>query len=146
MFVGYAGWSAGQLLVNGREALIGPFQPYFWATGTRQSWRMYGVVDRRSARLEIHVLEGTWQPAYVDLTEHDWQGTLLRQERLGLAELRRYARLARERDPVFRRVFGTGIRSYLRRDFHPAQTSDEHLAQQWFAAHGYPFQPPREAA
>ncbi|HWU89113.1 MAG TPA: metal-dependent hydrolase [Kofleriaceae bacterium] len=40
------------------------------------------------------------------------------------------------RDPVIRRVFLRGIREYLRRDFHPSQQPNEHLAAEWFAAHG----------
>lgn len=76
-------WSAGQALVSGRQTLIGPFETYFWLTGTRQSWRMYGGVDRRSARLEIDVHEhGAWRTVYADLTEHDWRGGMLRQERV----------------------------------------------------------------
>jgi predicted metal-dependent hydrolase len=76
------------------------------------------------------VLAGFWFAATV---------TLLRQERLGLrATLRELARM-RERDPVIRRVFVRGIRQYVRRDFHPRDNANEHLARAWFAAHGMPF-------
>lgn len=64
---------------------------------------------------------------------------LLRQERLGLRGTLRELRKMNARDPVIRRVFIRGIRQYIRRDFHPRDNANEHLAAQWFAAHGYPF-------
>ena len=64
---------------------------------------------------------------------------LLRQERLGLrGTLRELGRMRRE-DPIIRRVFVRGIRQYLRRDFHPGDNDNAHLAREWFAAHGMPF-------
>ena len=64
---------------------------------------------------------------------------LLRQEKLGwrgtFAELGRF----KQRDPVLRRVFGHGIRAYVRRDFHPNDRANDHLAREWFAAHGLRF-------
>jgi predicted metal-dependent hydrolase len=69
-----------------------------------------------------------------------WATTmLLRQERLGLRGTLRELRKMRAQDPVVRRVFIRGIRQYIRRDFHPRDNANEHLAAQWFAAHGYPF-------
>ena len=52
--------------------------------------------------------------------------------RTALAELRTMKRA----DPIFKRVFGAGIRSYLRRDFHPDDHDQSELADAWFAAHG----------
>lgn len=76
-------WRAGQGLVDARAAVIDPFESYFWLTGTRQSWRMFGSVDRRVGRFEVHLLEnGEWRPLYIDLTEHDWSAALLEQERV----------------------------------------------------------------
>ena len=62
---------------------------------------------------------------------------LLRQEKLGLAR-RRCASCARcaADDPIIRRVFLAGIRQYIRRDFHPRNNANEHLAAEWFAARG----------
>jgi predicted metal-dependent hydrolase len=61
---------------------------------------------------------------------------LLRQEQLTWRQaLRQLGQLGR-RDPVLRRVFAAGIRQYVRRDFHPGQHANEHLAAAWFAAHG----------
>lgn len=72
---------------------------------------------------------------------------LLRQEKLGVREVLRQLRALGRRDPVIRNVFLAGIRQYLRRDFHPRQTADEHLAAAWFAAQGLPFTTaPHEAA
>ena len=39
-------------------------------------------------------------------------------------------------DPIFKRVFATGIRSYLRRDFHPNDHDQSMLAETWFAERG----------
>ena len=63
---------------------------------------------------------------------------LLRQEKLSWGQLREQARRA-GRDPVLSRVFARGIRQYIRRDFHPHDNANEHLARDWFAAHGLPF-------
>jgi predicted metal-dependent hydrolase len=65
--------------------------------------------------------------------------TLLRQEKLGVREVLRQLRIMRQHDPLVRRVFVAGIKRYLRRDFHPSDVADEHLAARWFAAHGLPF-------
>lgn len=57
--------------------------------------------------------------------------TLLRQDRLGLRGLLgQVAALRRTRkgDAVFTRVFVRGIREYLRRDFHPDDNDNYHLA------------------
>jgi hypothetical protein len=64
---------------------------------------------------------------------------LLRQEKLGWRELLRQLGEMRRQDPVLRRVFGKGIRQYIRRDFHPSHNANEHLARDWFAARGLPF-------
>jgi len=69
--------------------------------------------------------------------------TLLRQEKMTLAELRAEAKLMRAgkapEDSIARRVFLRGIREYLRRDFHPDdndnyQLAAAHLAQAGLAA------------
>ena len=59
---------------------------------------------------------------------------LLRQENLTWRELRGDVR--GPRDPVIRRVFLRGIRQYLRRNFHPRDNANDHLAAEWFAARG----------
>jgi predicted metal-dependent hydrolase len=61
---------------------------------------------------------------------------LLHQDRPSWRELRRELAAQRRSHPVVRRVFVAGIRQYLRRDFHPADNANEHLAAVWFAAHG----------
>ncbi|MBV8758766.1 MAG: metal-dependent hydrolase, partial [Deltaproteobacteria bacterium] len=64
---------------------------------------------------------------------------LARQEPGGMRAFFRELRAMPARDPVVRRVFVRGIKQYLRRDFHPRDNANEHLAASWFAAHGYPF-------
>lgn len=61
---------------------------------------------------------------------------LLRQDKLGWRGTLRELRAMRQRNPIVRRVFVRGIRSYLRRDFHPNQTDDGALAAAWFAERG----------
>jgi predicted metal-dependent hydrolase len=68
--------------------------------------------------------------------------TLLRQDGVSLAEVRRQMRaIARERagqddGPIATRVFGRGIREYLRRDFHPRQNDNYALARDYLARAG----------
>lgn len=67
---------------------------------------------------------------------------LLRQEKLTWRELRTHVRAMRSspRDrSIVRDVFLAGIRQYIKRDFHPRHTANEHLAAEWFAAHGMDF-------
>ncbi len=61
---------------------------------------------------------------------------LLRQDGITWREAVKRMRRLRTRDPIVRRVFGRGIREYLRRDFHPSQIADGNLAADWFRAHG----------
>ncbi len=73
--------------------------------------------------------------ATVQLTSWWIAGTavLLAQDQLtvaGLREERRLMKLARPDDEgIGKRVFARGIREYLRRDFHPAQHDNFHLAE-----------------
>jgi predicted metal-dependent hydrolase len=69
-----------------------------------------------------------------------WATTmLLRQEKLGLRGTLRELAKMRRGDPIIRRVFISGIKQYMRRDFHPDNNDHEGLATRWFAAHGLPF-------
>ncbi len=61
---------------------------------------------------------------------------LLRQDNLTVWQAIKQMRALPNRDPVIRRVFGAGIRQYLRRDFHPDQIDNRGLAGEWFAARG----------
>ena len=61
---------------------------------------------------------------------------LLRQEGISGRQALRELRALGDRDPIVRRVFVSGIRAYLRRDFHPDQHDQRELAPRWFAAHG----------
>ncbi|HTR55177.1 MAG TPA: metal-dependent hydrolase [Kofleriaceae bacterium] len=64
---------------------------------------------------------------------------LMRQDKLGLRGALRQLAEMRRREPVIRRVFVRGIRQYARRDFHPDDNDNAHLAARWFQAHGMPF-------
>ena len=64
---------------------------------------------------------------------------LLRQDKLTWrAALRDLAKVP-SRGPTPGGVFARGIRSYLRRNFHPSQQPTDGLAAAWFAEHGIPF-------
>lgn len=71
---------------------------------------------------------------------------LLRQDKLSLGETIRSLRMIPNRDPVIRRVFGRGIRQYLKRDFHPNQIDNRGLAAIWFTARGLSLPASKEAA
>lgn len=69
--------------------------------------------------------------------------TLWRQDGLTVRQALRELRALRADGPgdpkdraIARRVFARGIRQYLRRDFHPDETDDYHLAREFLAAHG----------
>lgn len=61
---------------------------------------------------------------------------LLAQDGYTLRSMVRELRTMPNRDPVIARVFASGIRRYLRRDFHPDDVDDRELAAAWFAARG----------
>jgi len=67
--------------------------------------------------------------------------TLLRQEKIGFRAMRRQMKALRGETgkPILQAVFLAGIRQYIRRDFHPRHNANEHLAAEWFAAHGLTF-------
>lgn len=71
---------------------------------------------------------------------------LLRQEQLTPWQALRELRALPNRQPVIRRVFGAGIRDYIRRDFHPNQLDNRGLAARWFAARGMTLPTSEEAA
>jgi uncharacterized protein len=59
---------------------------------------------------------------------------LMRQDGLSLAEIRRQLKAIGDRDPLTKRVFLRGIREYIRRDFHPADNDNFHIARDHFAS------------
>ncbi len=62
---------------------------------------------------------------------------LLRQDRaMGTQQLGQEAKVMRSRRGLLTRVFGHGIRQYLRRDFHPNQNCDQDLAAEYLASVG----------
>lgn len=61
---------------------------------------------------------------------------LLAQDGITLRGAWKHLRGLPVRDPIAKRVFAAGIRTYLRRDFHPDQIDNRNDAARWFAAHG----------
>jgi len=62
--------------------------------------------------------------------------TLLHQDGWTWRRVVREARGMPRREPLLPRVFAKGIRSYLRRDFHPSKHDTTRLAAEWYAARG----------
>lgn len=68
-----------------RLAALAPFRRYYALTGTKQGWRMFGVVNRQPARLEIHLdLDGRdeWTPIFISPAPDGWRANLLNHERV----------------------------------------------------------------
>jgi len=62
--------------------------------------------------------------------------SLIRQDGVGRRQLRKERREARKRGQG-RQYILDGLRSYLRRDFHPDQVDNYHLARDWAESRGY---------
>ena len=91
-----------------RRAVLRPLLPYFYFTGTKQSWRMFSTVSPRAARLHIELQRapnGPWEPLYIEHTEHQWQGRLLNQERVRTLRAA-FSTRNRKRRPAYRRFVG----------------------------------------
>lgn len=75
----------GNQLNATRRAVLRPLQPYYTHAGTRQAWRMFGVINHRPAQLEIHhrTREGLdWKPLFIsNQAEHDWMARQLNHVR-----------------------------------------------------------------
>ena len=48
-------WTTLKVWLDARDWVIKPFRPYYNRLGTRQSWRMMAVVNRRPARVRIEL-------------------------------------------------------------------------------------------
>ena len=48
-------WTTLKVWLDARDWVIKPFRPYYNRRGTRQSWRMMAVVNRRPARVRIEL-------------------------------------------------------------------------------------------
>ncbi len=112
-------WRTGRRLLSLRRTLVQPLRPYTALTGSHQGWRMFGMVNRQPARLEVHVQthpEGPWQPVYAMRSpKHNWRRFTLDQERVrGLFNDFSHLRNRRR----FRQVSGWFAREILAE--HPA--------------------------
>ena len=67
-----------------RRKLLKPAKPYFRHLGTDQSWRMFGYLNRRPARLEVAISEGEdWRDVFVARSsDATWRRKQLDQERM----------------------------------------------------------------
>jgi hypothetical protein len=83
-------WTVAKTFMDGRTALLAPFQPYYRNCGTLQSWRMFVAPHMYPARMWIEVQEdGVWRPVYVDRSrEYDWLSWRLGQDRFRSAIFR----------------------------------------------------------
>lgn len=77
-------WDAGTAYLAVRNDVVEPFRPYLSATGSLQSWRMFGTVNRRPAWLVVEVgSDDAWRPVYMMRSdEHSWMREQLDQERM----------------------------------------------------------------
>lgn len=68
-------WEFARGYMEGREAVLGPLDPYYRHLGTRQSWRMFVAPHRNPAKLVVAVrTEGTWEVVYRSRDpEADWR-------------------------------------------------------------------------
>jgi predicted metal-dependent hydrolase len=73
----------------------------------------------------IVTLSGFWMAALA---------VLLRQDGVDVRVLKSELRILRDHNPVGERVFGRGIREYVRRDFHPSHNDNYGLARDFFAS------------
>jgi hypothetical protein len=76
----------GDQLNATRRAVLRPLQPYYTYAGTRQTWRMFGVINHKPAQLEIHHRtreDLDWQPLFIsNQAAHDWMARQLNHVRL----------------------------------------------------------------
>ncbi len=70
-------------VVDAREALLGPLDPYYRYAGTWQAWRMFVAPHRFPARLHVDVrTDAGWEPLYVvGSPDHAWRSQQLRHAR-----------------------------------------------------------------
>jgi predicted metal-dependent hydrolase len=73
------------------------------------------------------MLAGFWAAAAI---------LFLAQDGASLEEIRKELKVVRAEQPVGKRVFGRGIREYVRRDFHPSQNPNDGLAAEYLASAG----------
>ncbi|CAN5482374.1 hypothetical protein BH11MYX1_BH11MYX1_27200 [soil metagenome] len=84
------------------------------------------------------LLAGFWLWSAVGLVQQEQLGWRGLRENMQKMQVKRSAQTTHG-GPVVSRVFWRGIREYIRRDFHPRDNANEHLARAWFEAHGMAF-------
>jgi len=96
----------------------------------------YDVLQRIDPSYALRITGLVWAAVTLATFWVAGSAMLLRQDRMRLGDTARSLRAIGKRDPFIRRVFLGGIRQYIRRDFHPSQNANGHLAAEWFAARG----------
>jgi len=74
----------GKAIIAVRTAALQPFVPYYKYAGTKQSWRMFGSVPTKPARVEIRIDHGDGEVVplfYARHPEHRWRAQQFDQER-----------------------------------------------------------------
>lgn len=75
-------WDAGNAWLALRNDAVTPFRPYLVYTGSRQSWRMFSMVEHEEGRLAVYLNRGRGrEPLFVTYEHEVWRRTELRQER-----------------------------------------------------------------
>jgi hypothetical protein len=75
-------WEAGSTWLSLRNDVVAPFRPYLAYTGSRQSWRMFSMIEHEEGRLAIFLDRGQGrEPLFVTYEHEVWRRTELRQER-----------------------------------------------------------------
>jgi len=75
-------WKAGSAWLSFRNDVVAPFRPYLVYTGSRQSWRMFAMVEHEQGQLAVYVDRGNGrEPVFVSYEHEVWRRTELRQER-----------------------------------------------------------------
>jgi hypothetical protein len=101
-------WGAGRVMVETRRAVMEHVSPYLRFTGNAQSWKMFGVVPAKYARLELHgrASGGEWEPLYVERQGPDWGWVLLDHSRIRAMRSGFAAREGRSRYEQFAALVG----------------------------------------
>jgi hypothetical protein len=75
-------WEVGNSWLSFRNDVVAPFRPYLIYTGSRQSWRMFSMVEHEEGRLAVYLeRNGTREPLFVTYEHEVWRRAQLRQER-----------------------------------------------------------------
>ena len=86
-------WTWGRRVLAVRKTMLAPFKPYYTYLGTRQSWQMFGYLNRSPGRIEVATCDelqkklctenSAWEWRFIMLSdEADWLRDTIEQERM----------------------------------------------------------------